>query len=95
MTCTVYGCRVRPWHVAGAPSPYRTTWDRLVDHTATRFEWLEPSAYQMMVFRAEQLGGDAGGCVQQGASAGGSCCVSCKNGARRAVTYTRTAGLSV
>ncbi|GLI62480.1 hypothetical protein VaNZ11_005111 [Volvox africanus] len=43
----------------GAPSPYRTSWDSLADHTAQRFEWMDP-AYQMMVFRMEQLAADRG-----------------------------------
>ncbi|EFJ44124.1 hypothetical protein VOLCADRAFT_95570 [Volvox carteri f. nagariensis] len=43
----------------GGSSPYRTSWGALADHTAARFEWTDPS-YQMMVFRAQQLGMDAG-----------------------------------
>ncbi|GLC46027.1 Vitamin D3 receptor [Pleodorina starrii] len=46
-------------HGTGATSPYGTSWESLAEHTAQRLEWADPS-YQMIVFRAEQLGSDAG-----------------------------------
>ncbi|GFR46611.1 hypothetical protein Agub_g8215 [Astrephomene gubernaculifera] len=52
--------RVRVITIAsGGPSPYRTDWGSLADHTAQRLERTDP-AFQMLVFPSEQLGNDLG-----------------------------------